>query len=202
MKITVDDLPRSTLSASILSIFFHLTRSSYLFDGIFFSPTDDIVSRIFYVPPEAHGRPTLFESVLTLPAKSIVRLSLDVTKAFLRYTEHPPDAQRGWDLPPAVFIPIPATIKRVSGGSTIPDGRGQAMSGLIEFHRKHSGRIYTPTLLVDLATPDFSMPYNVIIMSSTLIALIFGSIFNLLTRQFVAIPVDEPAEVKEKAKVE
>ena len=39
-------------------------------------------------------------------------------------------------------------------------------------------------------TPDFSMPYNVIIMSCTLIALIFGSVFNLLTRRFVLVCVD------------
>ena len=31
------------------------------------------------------------------------------------------------------------------------------------------------------------MPYNVIILSSTVIALAFGSIFNLLVRRFVAL---------------
>ena len=95
-------------------------------------------------------------------------MTMDVTKAFLRYTEHPPDAQRGWDLPPAVFVPIR------------DEGKGS----------EELGRIYTPILLVDLATPDFSMPYNVIIMSSTLITFIFGSIFNLLTRKFVVAKVE------------
>jgi GPI-anchor transamidase subunit T len=90
---------------------------------------------------------------------------MDVTKSFLRYTEHPPDAQRGWDLPPAVFVPLS------------PD------------HRNFQ-RIYTPVLLVDVATPDFSMPYNVIIMSSTLIAFIFGSVFNLLTRRFAMVRIE------------
>lgn len=37
-----------------------------------------------------------------------------------------------------------------------------------------------------LIVTDFSMPYNVIILSSTVIALAFGSIFNLLVRRFVA----------------
>ena len=95
-------------------------------------------------------------------------MTMDVTKAFLRYTEHPPDAQRGWDLPPAVFVPIRA------------DEEG---SDELE-------RIYTPILLVDLATPDFSMPYNVIIMSSTLLTFIFGSVFNLLTRKFIVAKVE------------
>lgn len=50
---------------------------------------------------------------------------------------------------------------------------------------------------MELATPDFSMPYNVIIMSCTLIALIFGSFFNLLTRKFVVVKI--PAAIaKEK----
>jgi len=36
------------------------------------------------------------------------------------------------------------------------------------------------------------MPYNVIILSSTVIALAFGSVFNLLVRRFVALePGDE-----------
>ncbi|EJC98354.1 GPI transamidase component GPI16 [Fomitiporia mediterranea MF3/22] len=128
---------------------------------------EDLMSLLSYTPPEAHGRPTLLEAQLTVPAESKVELSMDVTKSFLRYTEHPPDAQRGWDLPPAIFIV----------------GRNDSS--------KQSRRIYSPAVLVDVATPDFSMPYNVIIMSSTLIALIFGSIFNLLTRRFVAIVVED-----------
>lgn len=91
-----------------------------------------------------------------------------MTKAFLRYTEHLPDAQRGWDLPPAVFVPLDA-----DPGVLPPT------------------RIYTPILLVDLATPDFSMPYNVIILSCSLIAFLFGSTFNLLTRKFVVIRLDQ-----------
>ena len=49
------------------------------------------------------------------------------------------------------------------------------------------GRIYTSALLVDLATPDFSMPYNFIIFTCSLIASIFGFVFNLLTRKFVVV---------------
>lgn len=123
----------------------------------------DLISNISYVPPIPHSRPATFQSLLELPAESTVRLTMDISKAFLRYTEHPPDAQRGWDLPPAILVPL--------GGNndSIP------------------GRIYTPTLLVDLATPDFSMPYNVIIFSCSLVAFIFGSVFNLLTRKFVVV---------------
>lgn len=112
---------------------------------------------------------------------------MDVSKPFLRYTEHPPDAQRGWDLPPAIFVPF------FSDNSSIQHQSVEARA----FMPQHTPRrIYTPVLLVDPATPDFSMPYNVIIMSCTLIALIFGSIFNLLTRKFVIVRVDEDATLK------
>ncbi|KAH8108540.1 GPI transamidase component GPI16 [Phellopilus nigrolimitatus] len=130
--------------------------------------SNGLMARMAYTPPEAHGRPTLFEARLTLPAASTLQLSMDVSKSFLRYAEHPPDAQRGWDLPSAVLVPVAAHEANVS-----------------------AQRVYTPAVLVDLATPDFSMPYNVIIMSSTLIALIFGSIFNLLTRRFVAVKIND-----------
>ncbi|EEB91763.1 hypothetical protein MPER_09829, partial [Moniliophthora perniciosa FA553] len=70
-------------------------------------------------------------------------------KAFFRYTEHPPDAQRGWDLPPAV------------------------------------------------------MPYNVIIFTCSIVAFIFGSIFNLLSRKFVVVNVDaQPQEGRADEKQE
>jgi phosphatidylinositol glycan class T len=101
---------------------------------------------------------------------------MEVTKAFLRYTEHPPDAQRGWDLPPAIITPVRLIDKKNNGSDSI----------LVPL----DGRIYTSALLVDLATPDFSMPYNVIIFTCSLVAFIFGSVFNLLTRKFVVVRWD------------
>ncbi|KAI0312755.1 GPI transamidase component PIG-T [Amylostereum chailletii] len=128
-----------------------------------------------YTLPVPHATPALLQAVFTLPPQTTLRVRMNVRKSFLRYTEHPPDAQRGWDLPPAVFVPL-------SEGGT-----------------RASARVYTPTLLVDLATPDFSMPYNVIIMTCTLIALIFGSLFNYLTRRFVVVKLDESEGTKDEA---
>jgi phosphatidylinositol glycan class T len=124
---------------------------------------------------------------LTVPAKSTLRLSIDVTKAFLKYTEHPPDAMRGWDLPPAVLFPVlvDGPVKHVVNDSFV-DGIDSR-----DGYQTIPHRMYTPTLLVDLPTPDFSMPYNVIILSCTLMTLIFGSIFNLLTRKWVIVKVEE-----------
>lgn len=51
-------------------------------------------------------------------------------------------------------------------------------------------RIYTEPLLVNLPTPDFSMPYNVICLTCTVVAVGYGSLYNLLTRSF---QVKEPS---------
>jgi phosphatidylinositol glycan class T len=106
------------------------------------------------------------ELALSVPAASIVTLTYDFEKAILRYTEYPPDANRGFNVAPAV-------IKLSSANGNII---------------AHDTPVYmrTTSLLLPLPTPDFSMPYNVIILTSTVIALAFGSIFNLLVRRFVA----------------
>ena len=130
-----------------------------------------------YALPIPHSRPSTFQFSLSLPPNSTVQVAVSVANSFLRYTEHPPDAQRGWDLPPAVLVPFGA-----NGGENLSFTRDHPLTA-----RNH--RMYTPPLLVDVATPDFSMPYNVIIFSCSLIAFIFGCIFNLLTRKFVVVRI-------------
>lgn len=48
--------------------------------------------------------------------------------------------------------------------------------------------------MVSLPTPDFSMPYNVICLACTVVAIAFGSLHNLTTRSFVA---KDPEKVKQ-----
>ncbi|KAI0691254.1 Gpi16 subunit GPI transamidase component [Cerioporus squamosus] len=153
---------------------FHLHTLHAYVNGV---ARDDLVSILSYIPPVPHSRPALLQAVLTLPPSSTLHMTMDVVKPFLRYTEHQPDAQRGWDLPPAVLVPFAF-------------GEDQNGTSSVAARDRRPRRIYTPIMLVDLATPDFSMPYNVIIMSCTLIALIFGSVFNLLTRKFVVVRVN------------
>ncbi|KAG6336992.1 hypothetical protein ID866_2093 [Astraeus odoratus] len=142
---------------------------------------DDLMSDISYRPhqPLTGGQkaPSTFQAILTVPARSTLRLSMEVSKTFLKYTEHPPDAMRGWDLPPAILFPVYGST------NSTHDAQWTRMS--------IKDRMYTPTLLIDLPTPDFSMPYNVIILSCTLITLIFGSIFNLLTRKWVIVRMED-----------
>ncbi|KAJ8069552.1 hypothetical protein OCU04_003202 [Sclerotinia nivalis] len=126
---------------------------------------EDVIQEMFYRPALDRKRGTQLEVRMRIPANSTVILTYDFEKAILRYTEYPPDANRGFDVAPAVI-----TIGNVS--------------------------IRTTTLLLPLPTPDFSMPYNVIILTSTVMALAFGSVFNLLVRRFVAADEAENWDIK------
>lgn len=131
------------------------------------TPDPSIIREIFYRPALDRRRGTQLELLMSVPAESTVILMYDFDKAILRYTEYPPDANRGFDIAPAV-------IKIV--------GNDQDPSFSISQAPVY---IRTSSLLLPLPTPDFSMPYNVIILTSTVMALAFGMIFNLLVRRFV-----------------
>ena len=65
-------------------------------------------------------------------------------------------------------------------------------------------RLHTETLLLSLPTPDFSMPYNVICLACTVVAIAFGSFHNLCTRRFEDVDPQEAnktALAKLKAKL-
>ncbi|KAL8736758.1 MAG: hypothetical protein Q9166_000124 [cf. Caloplaca sp. 2 TL-2023] len=127
-------------------------------------PQSDIVTSIYYRPALDRQRGMQLELQITVPPASTVRLTYDFEKAILRYTEYPPDANRGFDVAPGVI-------------RLHPNSPGEPREAVY---------LRTTSLLLSLPTPDFSMPYNVIILTSTVIALAFGSIYNLLVRRFVA----------------
>ena len=123
-------------------------------------PISNLIKETYYRPAIDRERGTQLELALSVPASSTVTLIYDFEKAILRYIEYPPDANRGFNVAPAVI-----KVLRASEDGPI--------------------FIRTTSLLLPLPTPDFSMPYNVIILTSTVIALAFGSIFNMLVRRFV-----------------
>ena len=153
-----------------MKLYLHTLQTSIKPLGHSISPQDslgdDPIREIYYRPAVDRRRGTHLELLLTVPALSSLTLTYDFEKAILRYTEYPPDANRGFDVAPAVIRLLP------SSNSTLQDG---------------SAYLRTTSLLLPLPTPDFSMPYNVIILTSTVMALGFGSIFNLLVRRFVSI---------------
>lgn len=128
------------------------------------SVDEDIIREMYYRPAIDRTRGSQLELVMTIPPTSSVKLTYDFEKAILRYTEYPPDANRGFNVAPAVIRIL---------NETNTDGTPRDVY------------LRTTSLLLPLPTPDFSMPYNVIILTSTVLALAFGSVFNLLVRRFV-----------------
>lgn len=135
-----------------------------------------VIKEMYYRPAIDRKRGTQLELLLSIPPSTTVTLTYDFEKAILRYTEYPPDANRG-------FIVAPAVIKILNQSTHPPSPGAGAGVGV----RDGVGDVYirTTSLLLTLPTPDFSMPYNVIILTSTVMALAFGGIFNLLVRRFV-----------------
>lgn len=135
----------------------------------------DVIKSMYYRPALDRHRGTQLELLISVPPASSVVLTYDFDKAILRYTEYPPDANRGFDVAPAV-IRLLSTSNSSSSSS----------SSSSPFSSPPAVYLRTTSLLLPLPTPDFSMPYNVIILTSTVMALAFGNIFNLLVRRFVA----------------
>jgi phosphatidylinositol glycan class T len=117
----------------------------------------EIIKEIYYRPALDRARGTQLELLLRIPPKCTVFLTYDFEKSILRYTEYPPDANRGFDVAAAVITTLEPRVMNIR----------------------------TTSLLLYLPTPDFSMPYNVIIFTSTAIALAFGGLYNILVRRFV-----------------
>lgn len=131
----------------------------------------ELITNLSYHPstPPKPTTTTLHLSLL-LPADSTIVLTIPFTKLMLKYTEHRPDAERGREIS--------------SGILTLLNDDHDVDKG----YRK---RIYTPRLLLDVPTPDFSMPYNVIIMSSTVMAVFFGLMHGSLTRSWGWVELPE-----------
>lgn len=114
----------------------------------------------FYKPAIDRKRPAHLELAVTIPPGGDLTFTYQFDKSLLLYAEYPPDANHGFAVAPAVVTVLDAS------GATLYELR-------------------TTSLLLTLPTPDFSMPYNVIILTCTVMALAFGTIFNLLSKKVV-----------------
>ncbi|EDO16035.1 hypothetical protein Kpol_1067p7 [Vanderwaltozyma polyspora DSM 70294] len=118
-----------------------------------------LLSSMHYLPAIDRKRPTNLEYDITIPAFSTYVVSYQFEKTLLEFAEYPPDANHGFEVESAVITVVEPV----------------------------NYQIRTSTLLLVLSTPDFSMPYNVIILSSTVMGLIFGTLFNLLVKRLLTI---------------
>ncbi|KAG0564489.1 hypothetical protein KC19_8G114600 [Ceratodon purpureus] len=139
--------------------------------------------RLKLSPAEDRKSPAVLEIGVTIPRNtSMLFVSVEFDKGYLRIDEHPPDANRGFDIPSALFTFASAA----AGGNSV------SKLGLDSSLRRV--QICSDNLLVLLATPDFSMPYNVITFTMTALALYFGSLLNSLRlRSVTEVRSQQPA---------
>ncbi|KAJ7331965.1 hypothetical protein JRQ81_014145 [Phrynocephalus forsythii] len=109
-------------------------------------------------------------------------------RALLKWTEYPPDPNHGFYVSSSVLSAMVPSVTAMKEeveelsplfASLFPSSDGSS----------YFVRLYTEPLLVNLPTPDFSMPYNVICLTCTVVAVCYGSFYNLLTRTF---HIEEP----------
>uniref|UniRef100_A0A915PMY7 GPI transamidase component PIG-T n=1 Tax=Setaria digitata TaxID=48799 RepID=A0A915PMY7_9BILA len=152
---------------------------------------DGKVSKKVFVPAKDRVRPFLLEWDVILPETSFCKLSLEFDKAFLRVNEYPPDANHGFYIPaPVIAFNATADLwhknRTVLGDSltTVYDEMlGARSSRLIRMH----GEI----LLILLPVPDFSMPFNVICLVCTAIAMLFGPVHTLTTKMMIPLSEED-----------
>ncbi|GAB1598139.1 GPI transamidase component PIG-T-like [Argonauta hians] len=154
---------------------------------------------INYIQGKDRVQPYTLEIVVELPPNSVSSLSFEFDRAFLKWTEYPPDANHGFYINSAI-------ISAILPVATNYTSTHQRSSVLIDSFRELTNsdqllvRIHTENLLLSLPTPDFSMPYNVICLACTVIAIAFGSIHNLTTRRLVAKDPDLKTGLKQTLK--
>lgn len=143
--------------------------------GVTIQPTS-----IVYRPGKQRERPYELEVAIRLPSRSTVTVSIDFDYIFLKWQEYPPDANHGHYIGAATIstmLPVARNYTSVPvDGSLFADSFNATRSGYFL-------QIHTEALLLTLPTPDFSMPYNVICLTCTVVALAFGPIHSITTKK-------------------
>lgn len=138
---------------------------------------------IKYIPGRLRERPSHLEIAFKCPSRSTIDVSIDFDYVFLKWLEYPPDANHGHYIGSAILA---AQLPIARNYTAIPiDGHLFADSFNASRSAGYLVNIRTESLLISLPTPDFSMPYNVICLACTVVALAFGPIHNLSTKKLM-----------------
>ena len=132
-----------------------------------------------FTPAIIRESPYRLEFALTLPSMSTVDIKLKFIRGFLKWTEHPPDSNHGFYISPSV---ITMQTKDLNFSDHLKES---------VYH------IYSEALIVNVPVPDFSMPYNVICLVSTVIAISFGTFYNLIAKRVQFISISAPHPLKQ-----
>ncbi|KAK4472792.1 hypothetical protein MN116_004011 [Schistosoma mekongi] len=148
-------------------------------------------------PGLARKRMATIELIITLPALSQVIITYEFRKVLQRWNEFPPDANHGFFLPAATVSYtlnneqlnyINKTKHAAFQNLNLPNWASSYNQFFIGTQRTADARLgdgfvrlHTPVSLVTMPTPDFSMPFNVLCLVCSVIAVVFGSVHKATT---------------------
>ncbi|CAH8445960.1 unnamed protein product [Schistosoma margrebowiei] len=147
-------------------------------------------------PSLARKRMGSIELVITLPALNQLIITYEFRKVLQRWNEFPPDANHGFFLPAATVSYVlnseqidylNKTKHTAFHNLNLPNW---ASSYNQFFNTTHPApqdgfvRLHTPVSLVTMPTPDFSMPFNVLCLVCSVVAVVFGSVHKATTTVF------------------
>ncbi|XP_001355730.3 GPI transamidase component PIG-T [Drosophila pseudoobscura] len=139
---------------------------------------------LHYAPGKQRELPTHLEIGFVLPGQSSALITIDVDYLVLKWLEYPPDANHGHYINAALVF---SSLPMGTNYSALP------LEGHLFAHSFNATRpsyvlgLHTEALIVSLPTPDFSMPYNVICLACTVVALAFGPIHSVATKVIVVV---------------
>ena len=115
---------------------------------------------------------------ISIHSRSIVDVALHLeilvvilVQKFLNVFEFPADANRGFDLPAAILAPLYDDWEVQSEDSSSP-------------YSSLASPLYSQTAVIRMPMPDFSMPYNVVALTCTVLSLFVASTLGSLLYRF------------------
>ncbi|KAL3109456.1 hypothetical protein niasHT_010626 [Heterodera trifolii] len=135
------------------------------------------------------ARPLLMELTIGIPAMSKCVVNVDYEAAFLRIADFPPDASSG------IFVPGALLQIPLAHNPMLMQTMHETFPTPLDIGKSQWVRVFGEPLLVLLPIPDFSMPFNVICLVCTAIAIFYGNAFALSTKIMVPVPKKGTPEV-------
>ncbi|KNE63721.1 hypothetical protein AMAG_08808 [Allomyces macrogynus ATCC 38327] len=143
------------------------------------TPADGLVEGVWFQHGIDRQRPTVMEVQVTVPASHLCTLRVEYELANLQYAEFRPDAERGFE----VGSGLVTLFLNGTRPARLPTAIDPKASDVV--------RIHADAVQVQLPVPDFSMPYNVITFTCTVLAFYFGTMFSLTLSRAVSYRIDE-----------
>ncbi|XP_023949026.2 GPI transamidase component PIG-T [Bicyclus anynana] len=149
----------------------------------------------YYSPGRSRQKPYHLELLLKLPPKSTTTVTIDFEFVFLKWQEYPPDANHGFYVGSAL---LSANLPTAKNYTSLPI-TGSTFDSIVNASKPWYPIVFrTNGGMVSLPTPDFSMPYNVICLACTVVALAFGPLNNICTKEVVLKIIVVPVSLRQK----